>query len=272
MFDPFRGAGDLVAGTATQIADALAGPLARYLLATRGLDTRQLAGLWRISLAALAAALVLPLALWGVATISGARPAFPARLGFAALLTAAVALPATRAEAELANALSALLLPRPDRQLWRGLTVPAGAGRSLTATVGAGVAALLLLVVAVLALTRWATLWLLVALAPLAMGFALLPGAHRLVGTWWRLQVTALFLPVAQAVVLSSYLAMFSRFADPLTAALAGIAVLVLLAKLPAWAGGLAVGVETRDLTGRLRGAVLTQRALGGRRPPWEEM
>ncbi|MHB2022273.1 MAG: hypothetical protein ACYCO3_02920 [Mycobacteriales bacterium] len=271
MLDPFRGAGALFGAPATQIADALAGPLARYLLATRGLQSHRLAGLWALSLACLAAALVLPVTLWGLTLITGA-PAGPLRIRVAALATAVVALPATRAEASLANALSALLLPRPDPRLWRALAVPAGAGRAVTATVAAAIAALLLLVVAVLALARWASLWLLVGLAPIAMGFALLPGPGRLLGTWWRLQLTAVFLPVAQAVLLASYLAMFAGGADPLTAALAGLAVLVLLAKLPAWAAGLALGVETRDFTGRFRGAVLTGRALGRSRRAWEEM
>jgi hypothetical protein len=119
-----------------------------------------------------------------------------------------------------------------------------------------------LLVVAVLALARWATLWLLIALAPVAMGFALLPGGSRLVATWWRLQLATIFLPVGQAVALSAYLAMFAGSRTPLVGCLAGIAVLVLVAKLPAWAAGIAAGVETRDFTARVRGAVLMRRGL----------
>lgn len=264
MLDPFTGAGALVAGAAGALGRALAGPLAGYLLATRGLGDPRLSAMWRLSLAVLAAALVLLIAIWGLALSAGTRQVAPlTRL--AALATAVVALPATRAEAGLANALSAALLPRAGGSLWRELVAPAGAGQQVAATVSALLAAALLVVVAVLALARWATVWLLVALAPVAMGFALLPGGARLPGTWWRLQVTALFLPVAQAVALATYQALFSGTA-PLVGSLAGVAVLVLLAKLPAWSAGLALGVESRDFTARFRGAVLTHRALPARR------
>jgi hypothetical protein len=272
VLNPFHGAGDLLTGAATALANTLAGPLARYLLATRGLGDPALAALWRISLAVLAAALVLPVAIWGVSAATGATRRLSGsalRTPLAALATAVLALPATRMEAALANAVSAALLPRPAAPLWLALTVPAGAGRGLAAAAGSLLAALALFAVAVLALARWATLWLLVALAPVAMGFALLPGAGRLTGTWWRLQTTAVFLPVAQAVLLATYLAMFAHSRAGLTGALAGIAMLLLLAKLPGWAAGLALGLEGRDFSGRVRAAALTYRSLPRAGQPW---
>lgn len=266
MFNPFGDAGDLFTRAATALTNSLAGPLARYLLATRGLADPRLAGLWRVSLGCLAAALALPVAVRGIAlaTGGGLRPVAGSawRAALAALATALLALPATRAEASLANACSAALLPHPDGSLWRSLTVPASSGRDVAAMLAMLFAALLLGAVAVLAVARWATLWLLIALAPVAMGFALLPGAGRLTATWWKLQLTAVFLPVAQAVLLATFTAMFAGSGNGLTGALGGIAVLLLSAKLPGWAAGLAVGLEGRDLTSRLRGAAVTYRSL----------
>jgi hypothetical protein len=272
VFGIFTGAGGAVAGAAGALARSLSGPFADYLLHTRGLTDPRLVSLWRTSLACLAAALVLPAAICGLAVITGRAGPAPAwgRSRLAALATAVGALPATVAEAALANALTAALLPHGGPGLWQRLAEPAGAGRDIALTVGALVSCGLLLVVAVLALARWATLWLLIGLAPVAMGFALLPGGDRLVATWWRLQLAAIFLPVGQAVALATYLAMFAGSRDPLVGCLAGIAVLVLVAKLPAWAAGIAVGVETRDFTARIRGAVLIRRGLPAPRPDRE--
>jgi hypothetical protein len=171
------------------------------------------------------------------------------------------ALPVTGLEIGLANRLVAVMLPNAA-QVWnRLIAVPAAPGADLAGLVAGVVVTALLVVVAVLALARWATLWLLIALAPIVAAFALLPGADRLTRTWWRLQLAAVFLPVGQATALAAYLAMFARASSPIVGAFAGVAVLVLVAKLPGWAAGSAVGPEVRDFTLRLRGAYVTSRA-----------
>ncbi len=83
-------------------------------------------------------------------------------------------------------------------------------GGSLALLVTTLVAVVFLVVLTVLGLARWATLWLLVVLAPFAAGLSLLPSGGAAMRAWWRLQVTAVFLPIAHAVLIATWLAMFS--------------------------------------------------------------
>jgi len=271
VFDPWGAAGAALTALRLGLTRALAGPLAGYLLHTGNLTADpRLVGLWRTSLACLAACLVVPLAVAGLALISGHRGGASAREALtptgrqlAPLATALAALPATALEVGLANRLVDALLPAGEQDgLWQRMALGGPTG-NLAVAVGSTLLVGILVVVAVLALARWATLWLLVALAPIAMGFALLPGpgAARLTSTWWRLQAAAVFLPVAQATALAAYVAMFLGSRDPVAGAFAGVAVLVLVAKLPSWVAGVAAGAEFRDFTLRLRGTYLAGRA-----------
>ena len=250
----------LLAAVRLAVVRALSGPLAGYLLHTADPSRDPALGaLWRTALGCLAAVLVVPLALTGLAVVTGRPRPQPGRHHLLALATAVLALPASGLEVGLANRLvDAVLAPAGAARLWGRLAAVHTPGRELAVSVAGLLVVVLLVVVAVLALARWATLWLLVGLAPLAMAAALLPGGDRLPGTWWRLQVTAVFLPVAQAVALATDVALFATGRSPLVAALAGIAVLALVAKLPRWAAGVAIGVELRDLGGRLAGRQLT--------------
>jgi hypothetical protein len=259
--DPLLGAVRLA------VVRSLTGPLAGYLLHTTDLTGNPaLAGLWRTALGCLAAVLVVPLAVAGVAVVTGRRRPHLERHHLLALGTALLALPATGLEVGLANrVVDAVLAPGAGPALWRrlgGVSTPVG---DLVGTLAAVLSVLLLVVVAVLALARWATLWLLVGLAPLAMALALLPGGERLLGTWWRLQTGTVFLPIGQAAALATYTALFSSARHPLVGALAGVAVLALVARLPGWAAGLAVGVELRDVDARGAGRRLA--GLVGIRP-----
>jgi TctA family transporter len=77
------------------------------------------------------------------------------------------------------------------------------------------------------------------------------------------LQVTAVFLPIAHAVLIATYVAMFSSDKTGFVGALAGVATLALMAKLPGWAAGAAMGLDGGDVTRRVyRGHVLTRRVV----------
>lgn len=276
--NPFTGVPTLLGGG---LADSLAGllralvadftrrlaqPLASYLLHTPALGSEPtLRHLWLVLLGCLAALAGLLVAISGGALASGptrlglaAREAVGLRLG-GALLTASVSLPLVAFEAQLANRLVDAVIPAgfgsAADPLWQTLRAAASgsAGAELSVLVVAAVAVVLLVALAVLAMARWATLWLLVALAPLAMAFALLPTGGDVARLWWRLQLAATFLPVAHAVLLAGYAAMFASARHGLAGALSGVAVLVLMTKLPAWALGTAAGVELRDFTAAWR-------------------
>jgi hypothetical protein len=245
----------------------LAAPVARYVLSTPDLLAEPtLRQSWLVSLSALSVCAGLLVALAGLALIPGsttrlgrsAREAVGVRLG-GCLLTAAVSLPLVALEVQLANRLVAAFVAdgfaAGDNPLWTALSQAAqgdaGAGLALLVTTAVGVVLLVGLVV--IGLARWATLWLLVILAPVVMGFALLPGGESAARLWWRLQLATVFLPVANAVLLGTYVAMFTSEQSGLVGALAGVAVLALMAKLPSWIAGAAVGVDSGELTGRVR-------------------
>lgn len=249
----------------TLVADfttGLAQPLARYLLHTPDLAAEgSLHRLWLVLLGCLGGLAALLVAISGTALATGtgrlglaAREAVGTRLA-GSLLTAAVSLPLVALEAQLANRLVDAIIPAgfaaAADPLWAALrgAVAGQPTASLALLAVAAVAVVLLVALTVLAMARWATLWLLIVLAPVAMGFALLPTGADVARLWWRLQLAAVFLPVAHAVLLAGYVAMFASAGHGLLGALSGVAVLVLMTKLPAWAAGLAVGVELRDFT-----------------------
>ncbi|MHB8342290.1 MAG: hypothetical protein ACYDB7_14150 [Mycobacteriales bacterium] len=266
-----------------QLLHGFAEPLANYLLHTPDLLAEPtLRTLWLASLGcllALAAALVGVTATGAIAGsnrfAAAAREALGVRL-VAGILTAALALPLVALEVELANALVGVFLPLgagpADTPVVSALlaAVSGSASAQLGVLVVAAVGALLLGALAVIALLRWATLWLLVVLSPLVEAAGLLPGGTPVVRLWWRLQFGTVFLPVAQAVLLASYGALFSSDRTGFTGALAGVAVLALLARLPAWAAGQAVHLSTRDVLSPLRRAAIdTARFAPARsRPP----
>ncbi|HVE95042.1 MAG TPA: hypothetical protein VNB24_08990 [Acidimicrobiales bacterium] len=277
--NPLEGVGSFVAG---QIVDAVTGllralsedflkhlvaPVANYVLHTPDLlAERTLRQFWAVSLAALTACLALLIAISAVAMIPGqssrfamaARDALSTRL-VACALTAAVSLPLVALEVELANRLVDAFVAEGfaagDNPLWTALAraVSGDAGAGLALLVTTVVSVVLLVALVVVALARWATLWLLVVLAPIAMGFGILPGGAGVVRVWWRLQLATVFLPLANAVLLGTYVAMFASEKSGLVGALSGVAVLVLMTKLPAWVAGAVVGVEAAELTQRVR-------------------
>ena len=245
----------------------LAGPVLRYVLHTPDLLAEPtLRRYWLVAFAAATACAGLLVALAGLTVVTGnasrlglsARAAVAVRLP-GCLLTAAVSLPLVALEVGLANRLVDAFVvngdPAGTSPLWAALSSAAhgnpGAGLAVLVTGAVGVALLVCLVV--VGLARWATLWLLVVMAPVAMTFALLPGGEPLVRVWWRLQLATVFLPVCNAVLLGTYAAMFSSAQTGLVGALSGVAVLVLMTKLPAWIGGAAVGVEAGDIAARAR-------------------
>lgn len=268
---------DAVAGLLRALAGdflaQVASPVTRYALHTPDLAAEPtLRAHWLVALAVLGACAGLLLAVAGLALIPGgssrlalaAREALGVRLA-GGLATAALSLPLVALEVQLANRVVDAFIAG------RGTTgadpVSAVIGRALHGDAGAGLAVLaiatvgvvLLVSLLVLSLIRWASLWLLVVLAPIAMGLAVLPGGTGVARLWWRLQLTTVLLPVANAVLLSSYVAMFSSDRTGLVGALSGVAVLALLVKLPGWAAGAALGTASaaglHDVTGRLHRA-----------------
>ena len=255
----------------------LAAPVARYVLSTPDLlGETTLRDYWLVALSALLACSALPVALAGLGIATGgtrlgeqARLAVGVRLP-ACLLTAAVSLPLVALEVQLANRLVDAFVTdgfaAGDNPLWRALTAgahgDAGAGLAVLVTTVVGVVLLVALVV--VGLARWATLWLLIILAPVAMGFALLPGGEHLTRVWWRLQIATVFLPVANAVLLGTYVAMFTSDHSGLVGALSGVAVLALMTKLPAWIAGAAVGVDGHEVAHRLRRGASRVRDVAG--------
>lgn len=255
----------------------VAGPVTRYVLHTPDLGAETtLRHFAALSFGVLLAVAGLLVAIAATAAIPGAtsrvsvaaRDVLGARL-LSCLLTAAVSFPLVALEVQLANrCVDAFVAGGFDtgrNPLWTALTAAvhgdAGAGLALLVTTVVGV--VLLVVLVVLGLARWATLWLLVVLAPVAMGFALLPGGGWVAQLWWRLQLATVFLPVANAVLLGTYVAMFTSDHSGFVGALSGVAVLALLAKLPVWTLGVAAGLGSADLTARVRrGHGVARRAL----------
>lgn len=245
----------------------LAAPVARYVLHTPDLMAEEtLRQFWLVALSCLVAVAGLMLAIAGTAMIPGtttrlslaAREAVGVRL-VASVVTAAVSLPLIALEVGLANRLVDTIIPAGfssgHNPLWSALTAAvkgdAAAGLALLVTTVVGVALLVGLVV--LGLARWATLWLLVVCGPFFMGFAMLPNGAGMARVWWRLQLAAVFLPIGHAVLLGTYVAMFTSEKSGLVGALSGVAVLALMTKLPGWAAGIAIGIEAGEITHRLR-------------------
>jgi len=244
----------------------LAEPVLRYVLHTPDLLAEPtLRRLWLVSLGALLVLAALLVCIAGTAMITGtstrigmaAREAVGVRLA-GALLTAAVSLPVVALEVDLANRLvdaltSAGLNDAADPMTSIFLHNLSGdLGSSLAMLVTALVGVVFLVVLTVLGLARWATLWLLIVLAPFAMGLSLLPSGGAAARAWWRLQITAVFLPIAHAVLVATYVAMFSSSKNGFVGALAGVATLALMAKLPGWAAGAATGLDHGDVTRRV--------------------
>ena len=203
--------------------DDLAAPVARFVLHTPDLlGEPTLRRLWLVSLAVLFAVAGLLVAISATAMATGstrtglaAREAVSTRLA-GSMLTAAVSLPLVALEVQLANRVVDAFVGEgfdaASNPLWKTLGKAAlgDPGSSLALLISSVVAVVLLVALVVLGLARWATLWLLVVLAPIGMGFSLLPGGAGVARTWWRLQLAAVFLPIANAVLLATYLAMFS--------------------------------------------------------------
>lgn len=267
--------GGLLKSICSDLLDQVAAPVLHYVLQTPDLLAEPtLRKMWLLSLAALLVCTGLLLAIAGLAMIPGstsklsmaARETLGGRL-LACLLTASVSLPVMALEVGLANRLANVFVTvggaSGRHAVWSSLAdlmhgdVGAGIGMLVVAAVGV----VLLVVLIVLGLVRWATLWLLVVLAPLAMGFAGLPSGGSLARVWWRLQLTAVFLPVANAALLGTYAAMFASNHNSLVGALSGIAILALLTKLPAWIAGIAIGAEAHDVMHRLRRTHTTARS-----------
>jgi hypothetical protein len=244
----------------------LAEPVLRYVLHTPDLLAEPtLRRLWLTSLAALFVLAALLVCIAGTAMITGsstrigmaAREAVGVRLA-GALLTAAVSLPVVALEVQLANRLvdaltSAGLNGAADPMtsiLLRNLSGDPGSSLAMLVTTLVGV--VFLVVLTVLGLARWATLWLLIVLAPFAMGLSMLPSGGAAARAWWRLQITAVFLPIAHAVLVATYVAMFSSDKNGFVGALAGVATLALMAKLPGWAAGAATGLDDGDVSRRV--------------------
>jgi hypothetical protein len=245
----------------------LAEPVLRYVLHTPDLLAEPtLRRLWVTSLAALFVLAGLLVGIAGTAMITGsstrmgmaAREAVGVRLA-SAMLTAAVSLPVVALEVQLANklvdALTAAGLDGASEPITsvfvRHLSGDLGSSLALLVTTLVGV--VFLVVLTVLGLARWATLWLLVVLAPFAAGLSLLPSGGAAMRAWWRLQVTAVFLPIAHAVLIATWLAMFSSDKTGFIGALAGVATLALMAKLPGWAAGAAMGLDGGTVVHQVR-------------------
>lgn len=255
--------------------DGLAEPVSRFVLHTPDLLAEEtLRRLWLVSLGVLFAVAGLLVAISATAMMTGstrlglaAREAVSTRLA-GSMLTAAVSLPLVALEVQLANKVVDAFVSEgfgaASNPLWKTLGKAAlgDPGSSLALLISSVVAVVLLVTLVVLGLARWATLWLLVVLAPIGMGFALLPGGAGVARTWWRLQLAAVFLPIANAVLLATYLAMFSSESSGLVGALSGIAVLALMSKLPAWAAGAAIGIDGHDVTARAHRARNTVRRV----------
>jgi hypothetical protein len=244
----------------------LAAPVAEYVLHTPDLaGEATLTRYWLVSLSVLAACLGLLLALAGTAIITGpsnrlgiaAREALGVRLA-GGVATAAVSLPVVALEVGLANRIVDVFVgsgfAAGHNPLWTALSQAGhgnvGSGLAVLVTVTVGVVLLVALLVE--ALARWATLWLLVVLAPLAMGLSVLPGGQRYASLWWRLQALAVLLPIANAVLLGTYVAMFTSEQTGLVGALAGVAVLALMTKIPGWATGAALHIGGSEVSSRL--------------------
>lgn len=255
--------------------DGLVEPVSRFVLHTPDLlGEPTLRRLWLVSLGVLFAVAGLLVAISATAMATGstrmglaAREAVSTRLA-GSVLTAAVSLPLVALEVQLANkvvdAFVAEGFDAASNPLWKTLGKAAlgDPGSGFALLISSVVAVVLLVTLVVLGLARWATLWLLVVLAPVGMGFALLPGGAGVARTWWRLQLAAVFLPIANAVLLATYLAMFSSESSGLVGALSGIAVLALMSKLPAWAANAAIGVDGHDMTSRAHHARNTVRRV----------
>ncbi len=251
-------------------------PVARFVLHTPDLLAEPtLRHLWAVSLGVLFAVAGLLVAISATAMIPGrssklsvaAREAVGTRLA-GSLLTAAVSLPLVALEVQLANRIVDAFvsdgLSAASNPLWKllGKAALGDPGSGIALLISYVVAVVLLVALVVLGLARWATLWLLVVLGPIFMGFSLLPGGAGVARTWWRLQLAAVFLPIANAVLLATYVAMFSSEQSGLVGALSGIAVLALMSKLPAWAAGAAIGVDGHDVTARAHHARNTVRRV----------
>jgi hypothetical protein len=245
----------------------LAEPVLRYVLHTPDLLAEPtLRRLWATSLAALFVLAGLLVGIAGTAMITGsstrmgmaAREAVGVRLA-SAMLTAAVSLPVVALEVQLANrlvdALTAAGLDGASDPITsvfvRHLSGDLGSSLAMLVTTLVGV--VFLVVLTVLGLARWATLWLLIVLAPFAAGLSLLPSGGAAMRAWWRLQVTAVFLPIAHAVLIATWLAMFSSDRTGFVGALAGVATLALMAKLPGWAAGAAMGLDSGTVVHQVR-------------------
>jgi len=266
---------DLLRALTQDFLSQLAAPVARYVLSTPDLLAEPtLRAYWLTALAVLTACAGLLVTLAGLAIIPGdtrlghsAREAVGTRLT-ACLLTAAISLPLVALEVNLANRLVHAFIGEgfatDHNPLWTTLsrTVTGDPGAQLALLVTATVGVVLLVGLVMVGLARWATLWLLIVLAPVVMGFAILPGGEGLVRLWWRLQLATVFLPVANAVLLGTYVAMFSSDQTGLVGALSGVAVLALMGKLPTWIAGAAVGVEGSELSHRVRRTTSTGRRV----------
>jgi hypothetical protein len=269
----------LLSALSKDFLDQLAAPVARYVLHTPDLLAEvSLRRFWLVALSVLLACTGLLVAIAGLAVSTGAQ----SRLGMLAreslgvrlpgcLVTAAVSLPLVAVEVELANRLVDTFLTTGfasgNNPLWvaLGQAVNGDAGAGLAVVVTTAVGVVLLVALVVLGLARWATLWLLVVLAPLAMGFALLPGGAGVGRLWWRLQMATVFLPVANAILLGTYVAMFTSDRSGLVGALSGVAVLALMTKLPGWVAGHATHVDAGELTGRIRRSTATPKRMAVR-------
>lgn len=274
------GGGDLLAAVAaaavaglrvvtSQLLGGFGATVGAYLLRTPDpAADPALHRLWEAGLGCLVLLAGVLVALAATAAIPGSGPAAPARwaeLGgrlALAVATSAVVLPLTATEVRLADAVVGVLLPAGAD----ALRLPA-LSALLAAATGSGAASLGLLALAVVgtvlagllavtALVRWATLWLLIVLCPLVHALGLLPGAAWLPRLWWRLQLGTVLLPVAYAALFASDAALFSSSRGGLTGALAGVAVLALATRLPAWAAGQAVHLTPRDVTAPWRPAL----------------
>jgi hypothetical protein len=265
------GIGSLIRGLLRDLVDDflknLAEPVLRYVLHTPDLLAEPtLRRLWATSLAALFVLAGLLVGIAGTAMITGsstrmgmaAREAVGVRLA-SAMLTAAVSLPVVALEVQLANKLVDALTSAGLDGASDPITsvfvrnLQGDIGSSLALLITTLVAVVFLVVLTVLGLARWATLWLLIVLAPFAAGLSLLPSGGAAMRAWWRLQVTAVFLPIAHAVLIATWLAMFSSNKTGFVGALAGVATLALMAKLPGWAAGAAMGLDGGNVINNVR-------------------
>lgn len=163
--------------------DGLVEPVSRFVLHTPDLLAEEtLRRLWLVSLGVLFAVAGLLVAISATAMMTGstrlglaAREAVSTRLA-GSMLTAAVSLPLVALEVQLANrvvdAFVAEGFDAASNPLWKTLGKAAlgDAGSSLALLISSVVAVVLLVTLVVLGLARWATLWLLVVLAPIGSG------------------------------------------------------------------------------------------------------